>query len=159
MLTRMSRTFERNYIPNIPEVNDINDSRRIYLDSIVYTVILNNDGAYQGVINHTPYEEIEEEKIEKIANKILNNHKDDFYIGNLYTNKYSYAFTQSNTLIIIDNTEINSILLKDLISNILLFLVCEIIIVGFTYVITKWIITPVSKSFERQKVFVADASH
>jgi len=33
------------------------------------------------------------------------------------------------------------------------------VIFTFTYLITKWIITPVSKSFEKQKTFVADASH
>ena len=58
-----------------------------------------------------------------------------------------------------DNTELNTILLNQLISNILLFLLCEMAIFAFTYLITKWIITPVSKSFEKQKVFVADASH
>ena len=58
-----------------------------------------------------------------------------------------------------DNTEINNNLVSGLISNSLLFLLCEIAIFGFTYLITKWIITPVNKSFEKQKIFVADASH
>ena len=74
-------------------------------------------------------------------------------------NKYSYAFTQDNTLIIMDNTNINSMLIKQLIINILLFIIFELIILSITYIITKWIIIPVKNPFEKQKIFIADASH
>ena len=160
ILTRIPKTFEildkRNRMPLTIERED---PRRIYLDFNIYTIILDENGKYQEVINNTFDEEIEENKIKDVANDIINNHKQKLYIGNLYINKYSYVFTQNNTLIIMDNTELNSILVKGLISNILLFILCEIIIFGFTYLITRWIIEPVSKSFEKQKTFVADASH
>ena len=164
ILTRIPKTFENldrknrpdNFNPsiNIPD----NDYRRIYLDFTIYTIILDNDGNYMELINNTNNDELEEVYIRDIANDIINNHNDNFYIGNLYTSKYSYVFTYNN-LIIMDNTELNNILVKELITNILLFMLCEIAIFIFTYLITKWIITPVSKSFERQKIFVADASH
>ena len=155
MLTRIPNTFEnmdrRNRPGNLDLSRNIpdNDSRRIYLDFTIYTIILDN----------TNNDELEENNIKKIANNIINSHKSDLYIGNLYTSKYSYVFTHNNTLIIMDNTEINNGLIKGLISNVLLFLLCEVVIFGFTYLITKWIITPVKKSFEKQKIFVADASH
>ena len=165
ILTRIPKTFENldkrnrpdNFNPsrNIPD----NDSRRIYLDFTIYTIILDNNGNYKELINNTNNDELEEKNIKEIANNIINNHTEDLYIGNLYTSKYAYVFTPNNTLIIMDNTELNNILLNQLISNILLFLLCEIAIFTFTYLITKWIITPVSKSFEKQKIFVADASH
>ena len=165
ILTRIPKTFENldrknrpdNFIParNIPD----NDSRRIYLDFTIYTIILDDNGNYKELINNTNNDEVEENYIKSIANNIINSHSDDFYIGNLYTNKYAYAFTPNNTLIIMDNTEFNNILVKGLISNILLFSLCEIAIFAFTYLITKWIIAPVNKTFEKQKIFVADASH
>ena len=165
MLTRIPKTFENldrrnrpnNFEPsrNIPD----NDSRRIYLDFTIYTIILDDYGNYKELINNTNDDELEEKYIKEIANNIINNHAKDLYIGNLYTSKYAYVFTPNNTLIIMDNTELNNILVRGLISNTLLFLLCEIIIFGFTYLITKWIITPVNKSFEKQKIFVADASH
>ena len=165
ILTRIPKTFENldrrnrpdDFVPsrNVPDY----DSRRIYLDFTIYTVILDDNGNYKELINNTNNDELDEEYIESIANKIINNHTDDIYIGNLYTSKYAYSFTDNNTLIIMDNTELNNILVRGLISNALLFLLCEIIIFGFTYLITKWIITPVNKSFEKQKIFVADASH
>ena len=165
ILTRVPKTFENTSIRNKPDDfnpvrnNSEDDQRRIYLDFTIYTVILDDNGKYQEVINHTNEDELEEQYIKSIANEIIENHSEKYYIGNLYTSKYSYVFTQNNTLVIMDNTEINGILAKDLLSNILLFLLCEFVISGFTYLITKWIITPVSKSFEKQKAFVADASH
>ena len=165
ILTRIPKTFENldrrnrpdDFVPsrNVPDY----DSRRIYLDFTIYTVILDDNGNYKELINNTNNDELEEKYVKEIANNIINNHDKDLYIGNLYTSKYAYVFTPNNTLIIMDNTELNNILVRGLISNDLLFLLCEIIIFGFTYLITKWIITPVNKSFEKQKIFVADASH
>ena len=150
----------RNRPSNIPpSKNDQeNNSRRIFLDFTVYTIILDENGNYKELINHTNNDELEEETIKKISEEIINNHEDNMFIGNLYTNKYSYAFSQ-NSLIIVDNTNTNSELTKELINNIILFLLCEGVIFAFTYIITKWIITPVNKTFEKQKAFVADASH
>ena len=165
ILTRIPKTFENldrrnkpeNFDPsrNIPD----NDSRRIYLDFTIYTIILDNNGNYKELINNTNNDELEEKDVKEIANNIINNHSEDLYIGNLYASKYAYVFTPNNTLIIMDNTKLNTILLNQLVSNILLFLICEMVIFTFTYLITKWIITPVSISFEKQKTFVADASH
>ena len=165
ILTRIPKTFEnldkRNrpgeFVPSrsTPDY----DSRRIYLDFTIYTIILDDNGNYKELINNTNNDELEEKYIKEIANNIINNHSKDLYIGNLYESKYAYVFTPNNTLVIMDNTELNGILTKGLISNILLFLLCEIAIFAFTYLITKWIITPVSISFEKQKTFVADASH
>ena len=161
ILTKMPRNFERiEKNPDFTKEEKVPDNpRKIYLDFTVYTIILDENGNYGEIINHTNNDELDEEYIKNIANNIINNHKEKLHIGNLYTNNYAYVFTPNNTLIIIDNTELNSILLKELIINILLFIACEIIIFIITYLITKWIITPVKKSFEKQKIFVADASH
>ena len=135
------------------------ESRRIYLDFTIYTILLDSNGNYGGIINHTNNDEIDLESIKAIANNIISNHKDNIYIGNLYSNRYAYAFTPNNTLIIMDNLDVNNILLNQLLSNIILFAFCEVVIFIITYLITKWIITPVKNSFEKQKIFVADASH
>ena len=144
--------------PNIPNMPD-GDIRRIYLDFTVYTIVLDDDGNYQEVINHTNYDEFNEETIKSVANNIIKNHKSSFYVGNLYVEKYAYMFTRENTLIIMDNTNLNSVLIEELIINILIFILCELVIFIITYLITKWITLPVKKSFEKQKIFVADASH
>ena len=58
-----------------------------------------------------------------------------------------------------DNTKLNKTLISQLISNIIIFSLCEVLIFIITCLITKWITEPVKKSFEKQKIFVADASH
>ena len=158
VLTTMSRAFdERRGIPSIVAPN--NDSRRIYLDFTIYTVFLNNNGEYIGLINNTNNDEIDEESIKSIAIDIVKNHEDDYYVGNLYFNRYAYAFSQNNTLIIMDNTKTNNMLINQLFFDIFLFIFCELILFAVTHLITKWIITPIKNSFEKQKTFVADASH
>lgn len=94
-----------------------------------------------------------------IAENIINNHQNDFFVGNLYTTKYAYAYTDNNTLIIMDNTNINDYFIKQLILYISILIICEIIIFIVTSILTKWITTPVKKAFSKQKIFVADASH
>ena len=167
ILIKVPRAFnssDRKREENEPDFNPSKvvpneNNRRIYLDFTIYTIVLDDEGNYGQVINHTNDDEFDEENIKKIANNIISNHKDDIYIGNLYTSKYAYVFTQENTLIIMDTANINSTLLNQLISNTLLFVLCEIIIFIVTNLLTNWIITPVKKSFEKQKIFVADASH
>lgn len=135
------------------------DIRKIYLDFTIYTIILDDDGYYQEIINHTNNDDFDEGHIIKIASSIINSKHEKIYIGNLFFSKYAYTFTNSNTLIIIDNTLLNKTLINQLIASIFMFILCEIVIFLITYLITKWIITPVKKSFEKQKIFVADASH
>lgn len=135
------------------------EPRRIYLDFTIYTIILDENGKYKEMVNHTSSDEVNENEVKQIANNIIRNHKDKFYVGNLYKDKYSYVFTENNTLIIMDNTSINKSLLDQLGTSILIFVLCEVAIFIITYLITKWITDPVKKSFEKQKIFVADASH
>ena len=155
-LLKMPKTFEFN---KEPFRRPIEDSRRIFLDSTIYTVILDDSGNYQELVNNTSNEELDEKNIEKVAKNIIKKHQDNLYIGNLYVDRYAYVFNRDNTLVIMDNTKINSELQSHLISNMLIFILCEIVIFIITYLITKWIITPVKESFEKQKIFVADASH
>lgn len=137
--------------------DDIKNPERIFLNYTVYTVILSIDDNLE-VINHTGNEQ-NEELIKKIAEKIITNHKTENHVGNLFINKYSYAFKRNGTLIIIDNSDLNSELIKSLIFTLLMICILEIIIWIITSRLTCWIIKPVEESFERQKRFIADASH
>ena len=112
ILTKIPRTFERNidFVPKNPN----QESNQIFLDFTIYTIVLDEQGNYQELINHTN-SSIDEEYVKSIASDIIKNHKEEFYIGNLYTSKYAYVFTRYNTLVIMDNTELNSNLKNGLI--------------------------------------------
>ena len=165
VLTRLPKSFNFKTINN-GELNDeINSKgpnefdRKIFLDTTIYTIVLDENGNYKEVINHTSNEDINEKEIKRIAENIINTHKDQLYIGNLYTSRYSYYFTMENTLIIMDNIEVNSILINEFMNNLIMLAICELIIAMISNLLTIWITTPVKKSFEKQKTFVADASH
>ena len=155
-LKPIDRNKDNKIAPNIIPGEDI---RKIYLDFTIYTIVLDDNGNYQEIINNTNNDDIDNKTIQKVANDIINNHKEKFYVGNLYLDRYSYMFTPNNTLIIMDNAITINELCSELFSNIILFILCEIVITIVTYYLTKWIITPVQNSFEKQKIFIADASH
>lgn len=104
---------------------------------------------------------VSDEKITQIAENILesSNTRQGSKIENLYVDQYSYAFQAPNTLTIVDNTSAKAKLESLLKTSILIFVLIEIIIIILTVEITRWIIKPVIESFNKQKQFVADASH
>lgn len=149
----MNNTFSNEGISNMLE-------QRIFMDSIVYTVELDSKLNIIDIINHTP-NEISEEKIQEIAEEIINKKQiKSSHIGNLYFEDYSYSFTRNkDSLIIFDNSNAKAELLELLKTSFFIFIILEISIIIISKKLTEWIIKPVIESFEKQKQFIADASH
>lgn len=147
----------------IPKAEEF--SKRIFVDLIVYTVLLDNNNEIVDVISH---DEVfsdkmissNEAEIRKIATYYLSSDpKEGIKVSNLYFSRYSYAFVDGSYLIIIDNEEVKVNLLANLRLSLVLFGLLEVVIFYLATLITKWIIVPVNESFERQRQFIADASH
>lgn len=129
------------------------------MDSVIYTVLIDENDNIKEIINHSN-NNITEEEIKKVATNILSsNKKKTKYIGNLYINNYSYSYEENDSLVIIDNTKTNKILITSLLNSIIIFILIEIIIYLISKKITAWITIPVKESFEKQKQFIEDASH
>lgn len=58
-----------------------------------------------------------------------------------------------------DNSDVQERLMQVLKTSILIFFVLEIVIVVISKKLTSWIIKPVIETFNKQKQFIADASH
>lgn len=130
-----------------------------FMDSVIYTILLDDNNNILEVINHSN-DETSSEKISSIAKKILSNKNiKDRYIGNLYLSDYSYANSKGDTLIILDNSKIKSSLLLSLEVSLFIFIILEILVIVLSKYLTIWIIKPVKESFAKQKQFIADASH
>ncbi|MDD6244166.1 MAG: HAMP domain-containing sensor histidine kinase [bacterium] len=130
-----------------------------FMDSVIYTILLDDNNNILEVINHSN-NETSSEKISSIAKKILSNKNiKDRYIGNLYLSDYSYAYSKGDTLIILDNSKIKSSLLLSLEVSLFIFIILEILVIVLSRYLTIWIIKPVKESFSKQKQFIADASH
>lgn len=155
----LEEKFNKDNPPDKPEnepAEPLNKNIK-FMDTTMYIVIL-EDANIKEIINHSN-NSLSTEKISTIATKILNSKNlKNKYIGNLYFEKYSYKYDQ-RSLVILDNTNINKELKSNLITSLLIFIILEILIIYLTKIITKWITTPVKESFNRQKEFIADASH
>lgn len=161
-LMRMSSTNKKHSNDRKEEKQEGKQEKepKIFMDSTVYTVLLNDNFQIKDVINHTT-KDVSDETIEKIAEKILKNKESEkIKIGNLYLDSYSYAFNKDNTsLVIIDNSNTKEVLIQTMRTSIFIFIVLELVIVIISKQITSWIIEPVVDTFNKQKQFIADASH
>lgn len=131
----------------------------MFMDNVIYTILIDENNNIMDIINLSN-NNINESEIKEIATEILNSDKlTDEYIGFLYLDDYSYSYFEGKSLTILDNSIIKSSLLSSLYSSIILFILLEIVIFFITKIITNWIVKPVQDSFEKQKQFIADASH
>lgn len=146
----------------IKERNDIDnvENRNIkFMDSVIYTVLLDDNDNILDVINHSN-NGVSNEKISELSIKILKDKKiKTRYIGCLYLSDYSYSYLKGDTLVILDNSKIKKSLQLSLEMSILIFSILELLIIIGSKYLTAWLIKPVKESFDKQKQFIADASH
>ncbi len=128
-----------------------------FLDRSVYTVILDENDEITGVINHSNYD-VSDDEIEEVAVTMISQSYQK-EIGNLYFANYSYSYKPSTSIVIVDNSSVKQLLTTTLLVSVLLYLIAELIILLISKRLTLWIAKPVAESFDKQKRFIADASH
>lgn len=133
---------------------------RIFMDSRIYAVRLDEYNNILEIINHTP-EDINEDEIKELAESIIEKKTiNKMKISNLIFDNYSYLFLKNNkSLIIMDNSNEKAVVMQSLKTTLILFVILECIIIYISNKLTSWIIKPVIETFNKQKQFVADASH
>lgn len=145
-----------------PQNNDMNKKEEPnikFMDSVIYTVLIDENNNIKEIINNSNNNKNTEE-INSIAEEILNTQdRQGKYIGSLYSENYSYSYVKGKFLIILDNSNIKTNLLTSLRLSVCIFFLLESLILLITKWITSWIIKPVEESFNKQKQFIADASH
>ena len=142
-----------------PKLDDNGNMNIRYMDKVIYTLLLDSNNNILDVINLSN-NNIDDNSIKELGLSILskNNIKKE-YVGNIYFNRYSYIYSNGKYLTIIDNSNIQSSLYNYLLISLSLFILLEVIVYLVSTVLTNWIIKPVISSFEKQKEFIADASH
>ena len=157
-------------IPDIPN-NDPNNQNNnldnmgfnpelenaLIMDYEVYTIELTNH-TISKVINHG--NDNADFDVESITNNIINKYTPGTKkIGNLFIADYTFDYKFENIIVVMNNSEIKAKLLKFLIEMLLVFAVLEGVIFFLSKLITKWITKPAHDAFDKQKEFIADASH
>jgi len=161
-LHRMSNLFVGNPRPN----NNQNDRRmipndldnRIIMDYNFYTILLDNDNNIIDKISHNE-NQLNEEILDKATSIISNSNNSEIKINCLYFSKMAYNLDLGNFLIIVDTSNVQQHLLSILLFSIVLIIVFEVIVYYVSKKITDWITLPVEDSFNKQKEFIANASH
>lgn len=156
VLNTLNMVSEKNPNSMKPKYNI--DENIKFMDSIVYTILIDENNNIKEIINHSN-NELETKKINLLANKILNNNPKYRFVGNLYFDNYSYTYIKGNSLIIVDNSNVKLNLKSSLENSIITFIILEMLVVLISSIITKWITKPVQESFDKQKQFITDASH
>ena len=172
-------TYHREYLGilnNLTRMRNITDDKRIHInkdikpvddeelhnrkvmDYEVYTFILNENNDIVDKISHSDYE-ISDKIITQAKKIISKNNTSKIKIGCLYLEKYAYNFEPNQVLTIVSTTNTRNRLLLNLLISLCLLGIGEIIIYIISKKITEWITTPVMMSFNREKEFVANASH
>ncbi len=160
-LTRMRNLTMQRHEPLNKELKPMDAEElhnRKVMDYEVYTFILNDDNDIIDKISHSD-NAISEEIITKAKNIIANNKASKIKIGCLYWNKYAYNYEEGNSLTIVNITNTRNMLLTNLLISLLLVGIGELVIYIISKKITEWITKPVVMSFNREKEFVANASH
>ena len=138
-----------------PKPREDNTKNHIYIDQIVYTIILEEGEAVE--INSHTLNEYDEEAIKEVAARIAKSNK-TLEVTNLFFDDYSYSI-KNNVLMLVDNSTAKERLLGELKVSLIIVIILECLITLASHTLTKWIIEPVEESFQKQKEFIADASH
>lgn len=126
------------------------------IDYQVYTIRLQGSNI-ERIINHGEDNKLD---ITNVANQILKtNNVNRLHIGSLYLSKYAYNLRINDSLIILNTKDINNRLTSLLLYSLIIFMLAEIVIYYISKKITTWITAPALESFNKQKDFIADASH
>ncbi len=128
------------------------------MDSVVYTVLLDDNNDSIDVINHSQ-KDITSSEIESLAKKYIKEDGRPKAIGNLFVDDYAYRYEKNNSVVIVDLENVRSSLLVQLRNMLLLFVGFLLLSVILSRQLTVWLVKPVEEAFEKQKTFIADASH
>ncbi len=145
----------------IPNDNKNDPSKKDNLPMMnrkVYSVLLGNDNQILEIMNHN-IDGLTDEEIENIAKDILSKKElKENKVGNLYLEDYVYTLN-NNELIFMDNENLKNNLLHSLLMKIIFFIFFEFILLFLVKELTEKITKPAYEALQKQKDFIADASH
>lgn len=80
-------------------------------------------------------------------------------IGNILTSDYAWYYANDRNITIVDISDISNMLKRDFAIAAVLYVATLAVVYILSRILTRWMLDPVEQSFEKQKQFVADASH
>lgn len=145
-------------IPNDSKNNPSKKDNAPMMNRKVYSVLLGNNNQILEIINHN-IDGLTSKEIETIAKSILSKKElKESKVGNLYLEDYAYILN-NNELIFMDNENLKNNLIHSLLMKMIFFLFFEFILIFLVKELTEKITEPAYVALQKQKDFIADASH
>lgn len=143
---------------DVPEMDFEDFENMMIMDYEVYTVEVSPSGTVSRVFslgnNESDFDAT------SAAEKILQGYdKDTVVIENLFLGKYSFNYKRNNSIVIVNDAYTAKKLRKLLIETLIIFAVIELILIFIAKLVIGWITKPAREAFEKQREFIADASH
>ena len=154
MVDRSNRPEPKEFDNSVLNAKDRELENMMIMDYEIYTIQM-DDNEIERIINHSNISS--DFNIGKAIKKITRGRK-GFYIGNLYNNHYSYYY-DSDMIVILNTNTINDQLLFTLVKSLIILFLLEVLVFYFSKTLTKGITRPAQESFDKQRDFIADASH
>ena len=130
-----------------------------FMDSNIVSVRLDSNDNVIEIFDYSN-EQINSTEVKQLVKDILNiEDKEKEHIGLLYFDKYSYSYREGESLVIYDNNNVRNNLVTVFKNSLIFFVTLELVFIVIAKLIANWISKPVEESFEKQKDFIADASH
>ncbi|MBE5906655.1 MAG: HAMP domain-containing histidine kinase [Lachnospiraceae bacterium] len=127
------------------------------LDYDVYTVEIADETISKTIHHGTESSDFDSTKV---AKKIMKSYDSDtLWIGNMYSARYSFHYRVNRTIVILNNESVSKRLWSLLQNSIFIGILAEIAIAILARMIMIWITKPAKESFDKQRAFIADASH
>lgn len=139
----------------LEEDNISASDKKIFLDYNVFTVLLDKNNNILSIVSNS-YDNKTGNDIKLIADSILSSKQKN---ENLYFNRYFSILKNGSFLIILDNLSSQKRLIINLELSLILLVIFEMLVIYLSKVITVWITKPALDSYNKQKDFIADASH
>ena len=129
-----------------------------FIGGMLYTVTLDGNGNITEVKDTAGNAPEDMEALTAVATEFWQS-GESRTVDNLYMSNYAFARVNDQNLQIMDTAAVKSTLRHTLIYSLWVCLLLEIAVLLLAILLTLRITRPVSESFEKQKQFVADASH
>ncbi|MBR6403859.1 MAG: HAMP domain-containing histidine kinase [Eubacterium sp.] len=156
---RFKRPDQPDHDPDKEKGPDFDEIDNVWImDYEVYVVHLYSDGTVLKIDN-LGNEDSDFDVDSAIDDILQNSTRGTLKVENLYRGKYSYNYIRDNMVVIINDSNISEKIRKLLIESIGVFLLIELIILVISKMLTGWITRPAKEAFEKQREFIADASH
>lgn len=161
------RIFQRSRGSEDPSGSDWEEFTRNYGEEYyllgqepTYSILLTPTGSmWQPFIRGATQEEYYDE-VEPLAYRIYATAAPGrMNVGNLFSSDYAWYYANDRNITIVDIRGVRTMLLRDFAWAGVLYALTLAVVYLLSRILTKWMLDPVEKTFEKQKQFVADASH